>query len=122
MVKRIFLILICLLITSGLIYFNLPIEIRRKSEIDFGNRMVKKVLDYQKENKRLPETGDWETLEQLGFKVNMLGTDPAYERIDDSVFELIYLEGFDGPYLLYNSKKNKWQLGFPEFPERQQGR
>lgn len=52
--------------------------------------------------------------------MKMLGTDPAYSKISDSEFELIYLEGFDGPYLIYGSKSGDWKMGFPALPEKKQ--
>ena len=118
MTKRILIILTILIILFGLIYFNLPTEITRKSDIEFGNKIVENIKEYQKLNNTSPESDNWETLAKFGFINEMLGTKPAYEKINDNEFELIYLEGFDGPYLLYNSKSKKWKVDFPKIPKR----
>ena len=118
MTKRILILLPILIILFVLIYFNLPTEITRKSDIEFGNTIVENIKKYQKLNNTLPESDNWETLAQFGFINKMLGTNPAYEKINDNEFELIYLEGFDGPYLLYNSKSMEWKVDFPKIPKR----
>jgi DNA-dependent RNA polymerase auxiliary subunit epsilon len=116
--KKILVVIPILVIVFGLIYFNLPFEISRKSEIDFGNKLVDRIEKYQQENGHLPAPNDLKTLEKLGFKIEMLGTNPTYERINENEYELIYLEGFDGPYLLYNSEQNDWSIDFPTTPDR----
>lgn len=115
MIKQILIILSVLLVLV-VIYFNLPFELTRKSDIEFGNKLVKEIIEYQKEYKELPETGSWEILKQLGFKVEMVGTNPSYEKINEDEFELIYFEGFDGPYLFFNSKQKNWKIDFPSIP------
>lgn len=118
MTKKILTILPIVLIGLGLIYFNLPFEITRKSDIEFGNKLVDKFEEFKKENGKLPAQNDWSTLDQLGFRMEMLGTDPSYEKINDYEYELVYLEGFDGPYLLYNSRLKDWKIDFPTIPDR----
>lgn len=113
MTIRILISIPVILITIGLIYFNLSFEVTRKSDIDFGNELVSKIEQFKTENNRLPETDDWKVLDELGFKTEMLGTDPTYQKINQKEFELIFLEGFDGPYLVYNSKSNEWSIDFP---------
>jgi len=39
-----------------------------------------------------------------------LGTQPAYEKKTASSYKLVFLEGFDGPYLTYESDKAKWVI------------
>lgn len=118
MTKRILISIPVILIVIGLIYFNLPFELTRKSDIDFGNELVSKIEQFKKENNRFPETDDWKVLDELGFKIEMLGTDPTYQKINQKEFELIFLEGFDGPYLLYNSKSNNWTMDFLSPPQK----
>lgn len=118
MMKRILIITPIVLIVIGLIYFNLPFEITRKADIDFGNELVSKIEYFGKENNKLPETDDWKVLDELGFKTEMLGTEPTYQKINEMEFELIFLEGFDGPYLMYNSKSNNWSMDFPTPPQK----
>ena len=40
-------------------------------------------------------------------------------KISDNEYELIYLEGFDSPYLLYNSTIKKWKFDFPKFQTKE---
>lgn len=77
MVKRILIVIPVILLVIGLIYFNLPIEITQKSDIEFGYSLVDKIEKYSKQNKKLPEKDNWKILEELGFKMEMLGTDPT---------------------------------------------
>lgn len=105
--------IILLSIVSLAIYWNLPFEITRKSDIKLGNTLIKNINSYKLENNKLPENTDWKTLEKLGFKIEMLGTKPNYETNQDSDYELVFLEGFDGPYLMWNSKEKKWKIDFP---------
>jgi hypothetical protein len=107
------LLIVLLLIISYLIWWNLPIEVNRRSDIQLGKILIQNINRFKKENKKLPETGDWKKLEQLGFRVGYTGTEPNYEKVNDSTFELVFLEGFDGPYLLVNSAKNKWEISHP---------
>ena len=108
-----FLILTIFLIGSITIYWNLPFEITRKSDIKFGNSIIENIEKYKKQNNKLPFENDWKTLEKLGFKTEELGTKPSYETDDKGNYQLIYLEGFDGPYLMWNSTEKKWKIDNP---------
>ena len=118
MTKTILIILPIVIIGAGQIYFNLPFEITRKADLEFGNKLVNSIEEFKKEKGQLPTPDDWNTLEQIGFKIEMLGTDPTYRKINEKEFELIYLEGFDGPYLLYNSRQKDWKIDYPKIPDR----
>ncbi|MBA5628284.1 hypothetical protein [Moheibacter lacus] len=121
MKKVIYLILglIIALLLGIIIWFNLPIELKYKSEIEYGNSLIDNIKKYKGENQKLPEEGDWKTLKNLHFNFNEIGsTIPEYILINDEEFELVFVEGFDPPYLFYNSKTNKWNYDFPSIPER----
>ena len=109
----IFLTIILLGIFSIVIYWNLPFEITRKSDIKLGNELIKNINYYESENGKLPKNNDWKTLEKLGFKNEDLGTKPSYGNNKNGVYELVFLEGFDGPYLMWNSKEKKWKIDSP---------
>ncbi|RZJ49233.1 MAG: hypothetical protein EOO19_05920, partial [Chryseobacterium sp.] len=94
----IFISVIVVIILSFTIYWNLPIEITRKSDIKFGNELIRKIENYKKTNQKLPENNDWQTLEKLGFKKDE-AANPIYTSDEHGNFELVYFEGFDGPYL-----------------------
>jgi hypothetical protein len=98
------------------VYLKLPFEITRKSDIKFGNELIQKIENYKNDYFQLPPDNDWELLKKLGFKMEMSGTKPGYTKINDDEYELTYFEGFDGPYLLYNSKEKMWKVDFPKFP------
>lgn len=106
--------LLLILIISITIYWNLPIEITRKSDIEAGNTIIKNIEIYQKVNGKLPENNDWETLKRLGFNLEDSVSYLSYATDNHGNFELAYLEGFDGPYLLWNSKERKWTIDQPK--------
>lgn len=111
--KKTFIILASLLllvITSIIIYWNLPIEFTRKSDIEAGNKIIKNIEAYQKANGKLPKNNDWKTLKRLGFNLEGSVSYLSYATDNNGNFELAYLEGFDGPYLLWNSTERKWTI------------
>lgn len=112
-------IILILLLISLIVYNQLPFDITRKSDIRFGEELVSKIESYKTNNFQLPLNGDWKVLEHLGFKLEELGTIPTYQRINENEYEIIYLEGFDPPYLLYNSNDKRWKIDFPKFPKEE---
>lgn len=105
--------ILLLIIISFTVYWNLPIEVTRGSDIESGNRIIQNIEAYQKSNGRLPQDNDWKTLKKLGFKQEYLGVRPDYTT-DNKSYELAYLEDFDGPYLIWNSQERKWTIDFPK--------
>lgn len=95
------------------VYWNLPLELLRKDDINFGNRLIENIKIYQRKYNKLPENNDWKTLEKLGFDMELLGTNPSYQTNKKGEFELVFLEGFDGPYLVWNSNIKRWKIDFP---------
>lgn len=119
--RKIFIVILIIVLFIPILwigYNKLPIEITRRKEIKFGNELIVKIQNFQIKNSQLPSTDDWKALEQIGFKTEMLGTDPSYQKISNDEYELIYVEGFDAPYLLYNSKSKRWVVDFPKFPPK----
>lgn len=105
-------------LVSLIIYWNLPIEITRHSDIEYGNKLILNLENYKKKHKNLPRYNDWNTLQQLGFKQQDLGVNPDYAIDSTGSYELVYIDNFDGPYLLYNSKEKKWSIDFPKVFKR----
>ncbi|MES2430456.1 MAG: hypothetical protein V4556_05925 [Bacteroidota bacterium] len=93
------------------VWSNLPVTINRRSDIKFGNQLINNINNYKKQH-GLPQTDDWTTLKKLGFKFRGDLVIPDYQKLNDTAFELVYLEGFDGPYLLWNSFDKKWEKSF----------
>ena len=113
LIVLVFLLTIFLYVT----WLTLPISIKRYNDIKFGDSVIEKIEDYRKTNGRLPKTGDWQTLKTLGFKDKVDFLVPEYQKLNDDNYELTYIEGFDGPYLLWNSKDKIWKEDMPTFPD-----
>ena len=99
------------------IWLTLPVSIHRYTDIKFGDCVIEKIEDYRKTNGRLPETDDWQILKTLGFRDKVDFLVPEYEKLNDDNYELRYIEGFDGPYLLWNSKDKIWKEDMPTLPD-----
>lgn len=41
--------------------------------------LIENINKYKTQNNKLPENDDWKTLRKIGFKIEMLGTNPSYE-------------------------------------------
>lgn len=108
-----FLGVLLLFVVVILIYRNLPIEITRKQDIALGDNLIKNIEKYRLDYNRLPAKDDWKTLKQLGFHTQELGTKPNYTIDSKGNYEITFLEGFDGPYLTWNSIDEKWKIDFP---------
>lgn len=106
--------LLLLIIISFTIYWNLPIEITRRSDVQYGNSLVQNIDSYKKAHHHLPESNDGETLKKLGFKKEELGTQPDYRANSNGSYELVYLDDLGGPYLIWNSNEKKWSIDFPK--------
>jgi hypothetical protein len=98
------------------IWLNLPPTINRYRDIKLANKIIEKVDRYREVN-GLPDRHDWETLKQFGFTIDGDVWKPQYEKINDITYELVFVEGFDGPYLLWTSSDRKWKVAMPTIPE-----
>ena len=94
----------------------LPITITRYSDIKFANRVISNLEEYKRLN-GLPETDDWVELKKLGFKDYGDYLLPHYQKLNAEVYEVRFIEGFDGPYLIWNSQKKIWKVTNPTFPD-----
>lgn len=98
---------------SFVVYRNLPIEVTRQSEIQLGNKLIENIHSYKIENNKLPDNDDVQTLEHLGFEIAEAGTKPSYICNQNGEYEIVFLKGFDGPYLMWNSKEQEWKVDAP---------
>lgn len=114
MKKIVFAILIffLLIVGSNLVWWNLPLSINRSSDIKLGEQIIENIQSYQKQNV-LPENNDWETLRKFGFRDKIDFLQPEYRKLNENEFELVYVEGFDGPYLMWTSTERKWKESYP---------
>lgn len=111
--SRLLIIIPACIVMLVIVYIFAPIEITRRCDIKFGNQLVEKLEKYREEHNNLPEEEDWDTFSEMGFKMAEAGTKPVYRKLSAVEFELVYPEGFDGPYLFYNSEQKKWKTGCP---------
>ena len=109
-------IIILLTIILYVTWLNLPVAINRYSDIKFANKIIDQIDKYKITNS-LPESDDWETLKKFGFVDHLDFFVPEYQKLNDETYELRFIEGFDGPYLLWNSKDRKWKIDQPTFPD-----
>lgn len=110
------LIIIAIIITLYFTWWNLPITINRYSEIiKPGDKVIENIINYWETNGELPQSYDWETLKKLGIQFDYEVSKPEYRNLNDSVYELYFIEGFDGPYLMWNSMERKWKIDNPAY-------
>jgi hypothetical protein len=115
--KKIALVILTLfiLVVGGyFIWWNLPLSINRSSDIKLGEQIIQNIESYQKRN-GLPGNNDWETLRKFGSREKINSLQPEYRKLNETEFELVYDEGFDGPYLIWNSTERNWKIGYPTF-------
>lgn len=91
------------------IWFNLPNSIIYYSEIKAGNQFAENLKNYKFKYGKLPENNNWDTLIKLNPLKPYETFYPEYRKIDENNFELVYVEGFDPPYLKYDTKEKKWE-------------
>ena len=103
-----------LLTGSFFIWWNLTLSINRRSYIKHGNQIIENIERYQNQI-GLPNNTDRETLQKFGFRDKIDCLQPEYRKLNENEFELVYLEGFDGPYLMWTSKERTWKIGYPTF-------
>jgi predicted restriction endonuclease len=103
---------IILAIGSYTLRWNLPLTINRSGDIKLGEKIISNIGIYQKEN-GLPDNNDWETLRKFGFRDKIDFLQPEYRKLDNNNFELVFIEGFDGPYLMWTSIDRQWKKGYP---------
>ena len=101
-----------------ILWWNLPLRINRYADIDLGNQLIHNIEIYKNQHGKLPTPGDWEALKRLGFQFEDEVVTPEYQSVNDSTYELIFVEGFDGPYLLWNSQEKNWKIDRPTIPEQ----
>lgn len=110
------LIAIVVIIGGFILWWNLPLTVKRRADIKLGEQIIKNIETYQKQN-GLPDNDDWETFRELGFRDKIFFFQPEYTKLDDNNFELVFVEGFDGPYLMWTSTERQWKKGYPTFQQ-----
>jgi hypothetical protein len=104
-------------LTAGIFWWALPLSVTRYQDIARGNTLSQQLDSYYRQQQALPNTGNWPKLKQIGFSTEELKKAyPEYRKISNTTYELTFVKGFDGPYLMWNSQERKWKMGLPAFP------
>ncbi|WBX98330.1 hypothetical protein [Chryseobacterium gambrini] len=86
-----FVSVVALLMISVTVYWNLPIEITRKSDIEKGNKIIQNIKSYEKKFDRLPENSDYKTLENLVYNMKIHGFILIIRPITKVILNLLIL-------------------------------
>ena len=98
-----------LLLLAATAYPHLPLEWRRHKDIKLGNTIAANIEQFRQTHGRLPHNTEAELL-PLGFKHNKQGWQPNYRPDGRGGYRLIYDDGYDPPYLLWDSQEQQWHL------------
>ncbi len=93
-------------IAGGLTYWSSTAERRNADQI------IAAVENYRETHGRLPDPRDHKVMKDLGFKLRA-GWHPDYEVGENGRYRITILEGFDGPYWIYDSFSDVWHRDFP---------
>jgi hypothetical protein len=104
------------LVVFIILYLNNLID--RRADIKLGNKIIQSIGNYQTIYKKLPDENDLETLKKLSFDTTEYFIRPEYYKINDSVYQLAFVAGFDPPYLIWISNDKKWKMDFPIYPDK----
>jgi hypothetical protein len=77
-----------------------------------ANRIISAIEAYRESHGRLPDSSDQETMKHLGFELRV-GWHPDYQVGEKGLYRLTILDGFDGPYWVYESFSQRWRKDFP---------
>ena len=106
-------------LAAGLLWWSLPLSIKRAAEVARGRALSQRITQYQQQHAALPASDDWVALKQIGFTEDEVErASPQYAKLDEAAYELVFVSGFDGPYLVWNSRQGQWKEDSPTIPSR----
>ena len=73
-----------------------------------GSAIVANVERFRREHGRLPDESNDGELAPLGFEPGGVAAYPLYS-VRRTEYEIRYVEGFDGPYVVYSSRLKEWR-------------
>ena len=89
----------------------------RSEQIKLGNEYAHNIITYLEGQKKLPDELDRDTLRQLnpdpkGEYLEARAARPMYKQTGSGSFTLAFIEGFDWPYLTYDSETKIWEMKY----------
>ena len=106
-------------LATAVAWWLLPLSVTHYAEVSRGNALRQRLDSYYRQNHTLPDDDAWKQLKQIGFTSQELAKAyPEYHKIDDDAYELLFVKGFDGPYLTWNSWERRWKTGYETLPVR----
>lgn len=88
----------------------LPWKLEYRAEMSAGNVLIAKIENFRKEHGRLPDAEKPQEIVPLGFELRT-GYHPDYKVAGD-YYEITYVFGFDGPYIVYSSRTKQWRCDY----------
>jgi hypothetical protein len=76
-----------------------------------ASKIIASVEEYRATYGQLPDPDDQKIMEELGFEMRMEWF-PDYQMGENGNFRITILQGFDGPYWIYDSSTKSWREGF----------
>ena len=106
--KYLWIILAIVVVTA----FSLPLKVIYYGEIYRAEKLISYLDRFQDKYQNLPETQNYELLRFIGFtEAEVVREFPKYQKLSNNHYELIFIEGFDCPYLRWKSKDREWYKG-----------
>lgn len=83
------------------------------NEVSIGNEYAHNIITYLQEKNKLPDEGDRDTLKELNpYKSVDKRRRPEYRIWSGNNFTLSFVQGFDWPYLTYDSETKTWEMKY----------
>ena len=105
------------LIAILIIGWKIGVTIEYYHEISIGNEYAHNIITHLEGQKKLPDELDRDTLRQLnpdpkGEYLEARAARPMYKQTGSGSFTLAFIEGFDWPYLTYDSETKIWEMKY----------
>ncbi len=86
----------------------LPWNVRYWNDTWTGDRIISKIEAFRREHGRLPNSHNTEEMVPLGFEDALVDYRPEYEPVGRNAYQITYVEGLDGPNIVYSSITRQW--------------
>ncbi len=85
-----------------------PWNVRYWIDMRTGDRIISSVEAFRQEHNRLPNPHNPDEMVQLGFEDVLVDYRPEYEPVGRNAYQITYIEGLDGPSIVYSSITRQW--------------